>query len=146
MRKVEKNIIKKFSILCAILLLGAFLIGCSSSADVKGTYIVESVTPVKHTKAILNFDAHWHGNYEIRLESGKATASYIYFTDIGGNNIYQTQSGPTVTTWKVKGKKITLEGSLGVGTTDIEVREGWLLLTYRIEGEAIYVAEYKKTT
>lgn len=153
MKKIETSIIKRISTLCILALLCVVLAACSSAPEAKGIYQVEKkngetvgITLLNHSKKVNHFNTHINGSFEIRLESGKATVSYIYFTDVAGNKDYQTASGSTITNWRVKGKKIILEGTMGVGTLDLELKEGWVLLTYYIEGEPIYVARYKKTT
>jgi len=144
MDKVGRNIIKKISILCALLLVCASLAACSSAPEAKGVYRVESIDFLSPpTKNIIDFDSHKNNTYEIRLESGRATSSYIYCEDMG-NNTYRALPASAVTTWKRKGSTVTLAGTLGVGTVDLRLEEGWLLLTYTIDKEPIYFARYKK--
>jgi len=148
MNNLERNtIIKKLSVLCALVFVCVFFVGCFTRApQAHGTFAIYSITPVAHTRTVIGLDDHLGGEFELRLGSGgSATVSYIYFADIG-NQIFEARSGTSVTTWSRsrRSNTITLAGTMGVGTIGLELSEGWILMTHRIDGEPIYVARFKK--
>ena len=136
--------IKKLSLTFTLAFLCAFFTACGTF-EVPGTYKIYKIDLLIQTKPI-NWDAHCGGDYEFRLEAnGKATVSYIYITDHAGDRNYQAHPGSGVLDYSTSGGKLLLDGKLGLGTLDIDIYDGWIILSYEIENEVIYIAQYRKT-
>ena len=135
---------KKVVAFITLALFTAFLVGCSF--DEEGTYTIDTVELHNHTLNINNFENIRNSQMEFRLESsGRATASYIIFTDHAGDKNYHADLKNSVTSYRMSGNQVILGIFEGVGTMRIEIPEnGWLILTYKIENQLVYTAKYRK--